>query len=463
MSKGTLLDKVWDCHRVRGLPGGADQLLIGTHLIHEVTSPQAFAMLRERGLRVRFPKRTFATADHIIPTTSLNRPFADGQAEAMMQALLDNCRDFDVEFLGGARQGVVHIIGPELGLTQPGMTIACGDSHTATHGAFGSVAFGIGTTEVANVLATGCLVQQKPKVRRIQLDGVLPPSVYAKDVILYIIWRLGAGGGTGYAYEYAGDIITNMDMAGRMTVCNMSVEGGAKLGYCAPDDKTFAWMKGRERAPKGDAFERLIPWWESLVSDPDAEYDDVVVYNGADIPSMVTWGTNSGQAMPIDGNIPNDANVEALRYMGFNPGQQLLGTPINAAFMGSCTNGRVEDFREAARLIQEYDLRVAQGVQAIAVPGSAAVLKQLVSERIDKIFKDAGWDFRNFGCSACLGMNPDTFKPKEVVVSTSNRNYEGRQGKGVRTLLMSPAAVVYSASKGVVADPRNMQFVEVSS
>lgn len=457
MSKNTLLDKIWQAHTVRELENGVTHLFIGLHLVHEVTSPQAFDMLTERDLPVLFPECTHATADHIIPTTSLVRPFADPLAEEMMQTLIVNCEKFGIELiLGEEKQGIVHIIGPEMGLTQPGMTIACGDSHTATHGAFGTVAFGVGTTQVANILATGCILEKKPKVRRIEINGKLAYGVYAKDVILYIIHKLGAAGGTGFAYEYAGDVISNMTMEERMTVCNMSVEGGAKLGYCLPDQKTVDYVRGRERAPTGEAFDRLAAWWLSLRSDDSAEYDEVIQINGEDIPPMITWGTNSGESMPIDAKIPEGANIKALAYMGFEAGQQVLGSPIHAAFLGSCTNGRIEDFREAARIIREYNLKVASGVRAIAVPGSAQVRKAVVAEGLHKVFIDAGFEWRSFGCSACLGMNPDTFGQKQRVVSSSNRNYEGRQGQEVRTMLMSPAGVVISAAMGHVADVREL-------
>lgn len=455
MSERTLLDKVWRLHTVRSLDNGVTQLLIGMHLVHEVTSPQAFAMLRARGLKARFPKRTFATADHIIPTDNLARPFGDKLAEEMMAAITDNCRDFEIEFLGGEKQGIVHIIGPEMGLTQPGLTIACGDSHTATHGAFGAVAFGIGTTQVANALGSGCILAKKPKVRRIQISGKLQPGVYAKDVTLYVIHLLGVAGGTGFAYEYAGDTIDDMSMEERMTICNMSIEGGAIVGYCLPDMTTVEYLRTRERVPQdGSTFQKLANWWMTLRSDADAVYDDVVTIKAEEIPPMITWGTDPGQSTPVTGKVPLEAPTQALTYTGLSPDQPILGLPIDVAFLGSCTNGRIGDLRIAAGLIQKHNLKVAPGVRAIVVPGSFQVAKQAVTEGLNKVFTSAGFEWRSFGCSACLGMNPDTFKPGERAVSSSNRNFEGRQGQGVRTMLMSPAGVVISAAQGKVTDTR---------
>jgi 3-isopropylmalate/(R)-2-methylmalate dehydratase large subunit len=459
MSNGTMLDKVWEVHKVAELDNGVDQLLVGLHLVHEVTSPQAFEMLRARGLRVRAPERTKAVADHIIPTHIVERPYADELAEEMMVALEKNCEEFGVELLRGDLQGIVHVIGPELGLTQPGMTITCGDSHTATHGALGTVAFGIGTSQVGYVLSSGCIPQKKPKVRRIEVSGKLLPGVYPKDVTLNVIHRTGAAGGTGYANEYGGSVVDNMSVEGRKTLCNMAIEGGAKLGYCLPDQKTVEYVRGRPRAPQGDRFNRLAEWWMSLRSDSDARYDHILEIVGEEIPPMITWGVDSGQSIPIDGRLPDDIDSKTLGYIDLKPGQSILGVPVNGAFLGSCTNGRIEDLREAARLIKEHGLNVASGVKAIVVPGSASVRRQAMSEGLDKIFVGAGYEWRFAGCSACLGMNPDKFEPFERVVSSSNRNYAGRQGKDVRTMLMSPAGVVYSAAMGKVSDVRELNSV----
>lgn len=461
MSKDTLFDRVWDAHTVRVLPNGQTQLLIGTHLVHEVTSPQAFDMLRERGLKVAFPYRTFATADHIVPTRTEERvlPLLDPLANEMLEHLKKNCADFGIKFfdLGDAGQGIVHVIGPELGITQPGMTIACGDSHTSTHGAFGSIAFGIGTTQVASVLATQCLLLEKPKVRKIEVAGELAPGVSAKDVILAIIQKLGVKGGIGYAYEYGGPVIEVLDMEGRMTVCNMSIEGGATCGYINPDGKTITYLQGRTYVPKGDEFGRASTEWMHLRSEAGAIYDDVVEIDGAAIAPMVTWGINPGQSVGVDGIIPEDADVEALTYMKFEAGTPIAGKSVNVAFIGSCTNGRIKDLREAARLIKMHNLKVAEGVRALVVPGSDSVRQQAISEGLDEIFTGAGWDFREAGCSMCLAMNPDKLKGDEVCVSTSNRNFKGRQGSPTgRTLLASPATVVASAAAGAVFDVREL-------
>ena len=461
MSK-TLFDKVWKQHTVRVLPNGQTQLLIGRHLIHEVTSPQAFAMLRERGLKVRFPQSTFATVDHIVPTSEegRKRPFLDVIADQMLSEIEKNCRDFGITFfgLGDEGQGIVHVIGPELGITQPGMTIACGDSHTSTHGAFGSIAFGIGTTQVANVLASQCLLVQKPKVRQIRVDGELAPGVYAKDIILAIIGKLGVKGGIGYAYEYAGQAIEALDMEGRMTICNMSIEGGATCGYVNPDQTTINYLHGRKYAPKGSVnFLNAKRWWLSVASEPDAQFDDVVELDGNTIPPMVTWGITPGQVVGVDQNLPKNADPEALAFMGFKAGQPIIGTKVDVAFIGSCTNGRITDLREAASIVQKHGLKVAKGVKALVVPGSEMVLKQAVAEGLDEIFRVAGFDWRGAGCSMCLAMNPDKLVGRELCVSSSNRNFKGRQGSPIgRTLLMSPASVVASAAAGEVADIRQL-------
>ncbi|HEY8492500.1 MAG TPA: 3-isopropylmalate dehydratase large subunit [Myxococcota bacterium] len=462
----TLLDKVWDAHTVRELPGGQTQLFIGLHLIHEVTSPQAFAALAEAGLRVRFPGRTFATVDHIIPTDSQKRPLADPLAEEMLQHLERNCATHGIAFFGpgSGRQGIVHVIGPELGLTQPGMTIACGDSHTSTHGAFGAVAFGIGTSQVRDVLATQCLAIARPKVRRIEVTGKLAPGVYAKDVILAIIRRLGVKGGIGYAYEYAGPVLEAMTLEERMTVCNMSIEGGARCGYVNPDETTFAYLRGRPYAPAGDAFERAVAWWRSMASDPDAPYADRVELDGARIAPTVTYGITPGQSVGVDERIPHPSEVpdeeragveEALAFMDLKPGEPIAGTRIDVAFIGSCTNGRISDLREAARVAKLG--KVAPGVRTFVVPGSQEVARQAEAEGLPEIFRAAGFDWREPGCSMCLAMNPDKLRGRELCASTSNRNFKGRQGSPTgRTLLMSPAMVAAAAIKGHVVDVREM-------
>ena len=462
----TLLQKVWDTHRVRQLPTGQTQLFIGLHLVHEVTSPQAFDMLRGRNWSVAFPDRTFATVDHIIPTDNQQRPFADVLAEEMMVALERNSRAFGVPLydLSSPHQGIVHVIGPELGLPQPGMTIACGDSHTSTHGAMGAVAFGIGTSQVRDVLASQCLAIDPLKVRRINVTGRLGPKVSAKDVILTIIRRLGVKGGVGHAYEYGGDVISRMNMEERMTVCNMSIEGGARVGYVNPDQTTFEYLKGRPFAPQGEAFDRAIKWWRSIASDTDASYDDEVVLDGSELNPMVTWGINPGQSVAISERIPSlsDADPadrasldEALTFMGFKGGSPIDGTPINVAFIGSCTNSRLSDLREAAEVVSGR--RVASSVKALVVPGSQAVCQAAEQEGLDEVFRAAGFEWRSAGCSMCLAMNPDKLNEREVCASSSNRNFKGRQGSPTgRTLLMSPAMVAAAAVAGVVTDVRRL-------
>jgi 3-isopropylmalate/(R)-2-methylmalate dehydratase large subunit len=466
MPPRSLLDKVWDAHTVRELPGGQTQLFIGLHLIHEVTSPQAFAMLREMKLPVRFPERTFATVDHIIPTHSQSRPLADPLAEEMMVALEKNTADAGIRLYDAAsgRQGIVHVIGPELGLTQPGMTIACGDSHTSTHGAFGAVAFGIGTSQVRDVLATQCLTLARPKVRRIEVGGKLSSGVYAKDVILAIIRELGVKGGVGYAYEYAGPVLEAMTIEERLTVCNMSIEGGARCGYVNPDDTTIDYLRGREFAPRGNDWDRAVAWWRGMASDPDAAYDDRVELAGERIAPSVTWGINPGQNLGVDERLPRPADApegerasleEAFQYMGLEPGKPVAGTPIDVAFIGSCTNGRISDLREAARVARTG--RVATGVKALVVPGSQAVAKEAEQEGLPEIFREAGFQWREPGCSMCLAMNPDKLVGREMCASSSNRNFKGRQGSPTgRTLLMSPAMVAAAAIRGEVTDVREM-------
>lgn len=462
----SLLEKVWAAHTVRELPSGQTQLFIGLHLIHEVTSPQAFQMIREQDLKVLFPERTFATVDHIIPTDTRQRPYADEQAEGMMRAIERNCREFGIRFFDAAcgQQGIVHVLGPELGLTQPGMTIACGDSHTSTHGALGAVAFGIGTSQVRDVLATQCLAIERPRLRRISVDGALGPGVYAKDVILHIICRLGVKGGVGYAYEYGGAVLERMTMEERMTVCNMSIEGGARLGYVNPDTTTLEYLRGRQFAPSAENFDRAAAWWKSMASDPDAAYDDTVRLDGARIAPTVTWGINPGQAIGVDESIPapeafpTDERAvaeDAYEYMGFRPGTPIRGTRIDVAFIGSCTNGRLSDLREAARVARLG--RVAPHVKALVVPGSEAVARAAEAEGLDEVFRGAGFEWRLPGCSMCLAMNPDKLVGRQVCASSSNRNFKGRQGSpSGRTLLMSPAMVAAAALEGAVVDVREM-------
>ena len=460
----TLLQKVWDRHAVRTLSTGQTQLFIGLHLVHEVTSPQAFDALRARGWTVARPDRTFATVDHIVPTRERARPFLDVLAEDMIAALERNCRDFGIRLAGldDDRQGIVHVIGPELGLTQPGVTIACGDSHTSTHGAFGAVAFGIGTSQVRDVLASQCLALEPMQVRRIRVTGALPRGVYAKDVILTIINRLGVGGGVGYAYEYAGDVVSRMSMDERMTICNMSIEGGARVGYVNPDATTFEYLQGRPFAPQGEAFARATAWWRSLASDADARYDDDVEIRAGELTPVVTWGVNPGQSVPVTGRVPapnggGDAQAiaDALGFMGFRGGEPIAGRRIDVAFVGSCTNSRLSDLREAARVVRGR--RVAPHVTALVVPGSASVKRAAEREGLDEIFRAAGFEWRGAGCSMCLGMNPDKLQGNQVCASSSNRNFKGRQGSPTgRTLLMSPAMVAAAALAGEVTDVREL-------
>jgi 3-isopropylmalate/(R)-2-methylmalate dehydratase large subunit len=464
MGSANLLDKVWDAHAVRELPNGQTQLFIGLHLIHEVTSPQAFGMLREMGLPVRFPERTFATVDHIIPTRSQRRPLEDPLAEQMMVALERSCAETGIQFFGPGSfgHGIVHVIGPELGLTQPGMTIACGDSHTSTHGAFGAVAFGIGTSQVRDVLATQCLILARPRVRRIDVTGSLSPGVYAKDVILAIIRQLGVKGGVGFAYEYGGPAIEAMNLEERLTVCNMSIEGGARCGYVNPDPATFDYLRGREFAPEGEDFDRAVRWWRGIASDADASYADRVEIDGGALAPSVTWGIHPGQNLAVDERLPlpsaaapeeRAALDEALAYMDLKPGEPIAGTPIDVAFIGSCTNGRISDLREAARVARTG--RVAAHVTALVVPGSRAVADQAREEGLDQVFRAAGFQWREPGCSMCLAMNPDKLVGREICASSSNRNFKGRQGSPVgRTLLMSPAMVAAAALEGTVVDIR---------
>lgn len=463
----TLYQKVWNAHTVGILPDGRTQLFIATHYVHEVTSPQAFAMLRELGLPVLHPERVFATVDHIIPTDCQEEPFADPRAEAMLRELRRNCRENGIRFfdLPTGQQGIVHMVGPELGISQPGMTIVCGDSHTATHGAVGAIAMGIGTTQVRDALATQTLAMSPLKVRQVRVEGTLRPGVTAKDVALHIIGRLGADGGLGYAYEFAGSAIDNMEMDGRLTLCNLAIEGAARCGYVNPDEKTFAYLKGRPYAPKGDAWEVAVRRWKSFASDPDAEYDDVVVIDAADIEPTVTWGISPDMSVGVSGNIPTledapdaesrSAYAAALEYMKLQPGLPIKGLPVDVVFIGSCTNGRISDFQLVASYLRGR--RVAPGIKALAVPGSQMTARQCEEQGIADIFREAGFEWRLPGCSMCLAMNPDKLEGAQLCASTSNRNFKGRQGSPMgRTLLMSPLMAAAAALTGRVSDPREI-------
>jgi 3-isopropylmalate/(R)-2-methylmalate dehydratase large subunit len=467
MSEGTLYDKVWDRHKVTELPNGQDQLFVGLHLVHEVTSPQAFGMLRERDLDVAYPNRTFATTDHIAPTEAdkRERPLADDQAEEMLSALERNTSESGITFLGfdSGKQGITHVVAPELGLSQPGMTVACGDSHTATHGAFGSIGVGIGTSQIRDVLATGCIAADKQKVRRIEVEGELGEGVYAKDVIMKVIKDLGVDGGVGHVYEYGGPAIEALDMEGRLAVCNMSIEGGARAGYVNPDETTYEYLKGREYVPEGEAFEERKRYWESVASDDDAEYDDVVTVDAGGLDPLVTWGINPGQVVGVDEPVPHpddfdertdrEAAEKAIDHMEVEPGQSMLGYDVDVAFLGTCTNGRLSDFNEAARILENHD--VDEDVRALAVPGSETVRAQCEARGIDETFINAGFQWRRAGCSMCLAMNDDALEGDEVCASSSNRNFVGRQGsKDGRTVLMSPAMVAAAAVEGEVVDAR---------
>ncbi len=466
----TLYQKIWDDHLVRQLDNGQFQLFIALHLIHEVTSPQAFGMLKDKGLKVAYPKRTFATVDHIIPTDDQSRPLKDDMAEKMIQVLGDAASEHGIEFFApeSGSQGIVHVVGPELGLTQPGMTIGCGDSHTSTHGAFGCIALGIGTSQVRDVLASQTIAMDPLKVRRISVEGKLSPGVTAKDVILHIIRTLGVNGGVGYAYEYAGSVIKNMTMEERMTVCNMSIEGGARCGYINPDETTFEYLKGRERVATGSDFETARERWRAYASDNDAAYDDEVQIFAVDIKPTVTWGVTPAQAISIEEMIPDPDDAEgldkslisdALEYMQLQPNQPIKGTRIDVAFVGSCTNGRLSDFVQVASLLKGR--KVAPNVRAIAVPGSEKVDKAARAQGLHQIFEEAGFEWRKPGCSMCLAMNPDKLVGDEVCASSSNRNFIGRQGSPTgRTILMSPIMVAAAAIEGSVADAREVFGLE---
>jgi len=457
----TLYEKLFDAHVVHEAPNETPLLYIDRHLVHEVTSPQAFSELRERGLSLRRPDRMLATLDHSTPTLAAGadgeRPYANAEAKAQVAQLEANCREFGVELHGWDSQdrGIVHVIGPELGATQPGMTIVCGDSHTSTHGAFGALAFGIGTTEVGHVMATQCLLQRKAKTLAIHVDGDLPRGVGAKDLILHIIGEIGVDGGTGHVIEYLGSAIEALTMEERMTVCNMSIEAGARAGLIAPDDTTFAWLKGRPRVPQGAAWDAAVAQWRALRSDAGASYDREVHIDASKVKPTVTFGTHPGMAIAMDAPVPAARNAQekrALDYMQSKPGQPMRGTPVDVVFVGSCTNSRLSDLREAAHVLRGR--RVADGVRMLVVPGSEAVRRDAESEGLHHVFTEAGAEWRIPGCSMCIGMNGDLAQPGQLVVSTSNRNFEGRQGKGARTVLASPATAAASALAGVIADPR---------
>ena len=463
----TIVDKIWDDHVVvPGSDGVPDVLGIDLHLVHEVTSPQAFDGLRARGLRVRRPDQTVATADHSIPTTDRSLPIIDEMAAAQVRRLEENCDAFGIPLhgIGSPHQGIVHVIGPELGLTQPGMTIVCGDSHTATHGAFGALAFGIGTSEVEHVLATQCLLQRRPRTFAVQVDGQLHPAVTAKDVILALLSRIGVAGGTGHVFEYGGSAIRALGMEQRMTICNMSIEGGARAGVVAPDNTTFEYVSGRPHAPAGAAWDAAVDRWRRLPSDPGAAYDRSMILDATQLAPMVTYGTNPGMGFAITDRIPDPATLTdatqrssleaALAYMALNPGEQVLGRPIDVVFIGSCTNSRISDLREAARMLRGR--RVADGVRVMVVPGSTEVKRQAEAEGLASVFREAGAEWREAGCSMCIAMNGDQLSPGQYAVSTSNRNFEGRQGKGGRTFLASPLTAVASAVTGRLADPRTL-------
>lgn len=465
MAPKTMFEKIWEQHVVAQEPGKPAILYIDLHLVHEVTSPQAFDGLRMAGRKVRRPDLTVATADHNVPTWSRDLPITDEIALKQIETLTRNCQEFGITLydLYSPNQGIVHVIGPQLGYTQPGMTIVCGDSHTSTHGAFGALAFGIGTSEVEHVLATQTLLQHKPKTMEIRVNGQLPPGVTAKDIILAVIGRIGTDGATGYVIEYTGEAIRSLSMEGRMTVCNMSIEAGARAGMVAPDEKTFAYLAGREFAPKGAAWDEAVAAWRQLPTDPGATYDRVEIFDAATLEPHVSWGTSPGMVAPITGRVPypeeyanpmDRKGVErALEYMGLKPGTPIQEIAIDRVFLGSCTNGRIEDLRAAAEVVKGR--KVAPGVYAMVVPGSQKVKEQAEAEGLDRIFKEAGFDWREAGCSMCLGMNPDILKPGERCASTSNRNFEGRQGKGGRTHLVSPQMAAAAAIAGHFVDIRD--------
>ncbi|QNF32507.1 3-isopropylmalate dehydratase large subunit [Adhaeribacter swui] len=464
--KKTLFQKIWDAHVVTSIPDGPDVLYIDRHLVHEVTSPQAFAGLEKRGIGVFRTQNTVATADHNVPTINQHLPISEPLSRFQVDKLTENCRKFGVNLygLGHPFQGIVHVIGPELGITLPGMTMVCGDSHTSTHGAFGTIAFGIGTSEVEQVLATQCLMQNKPKTMRINIEGELANGVLSKDIILYIISKLTMGGATGYFVEYAGSAIRSLSMEARMTICNMSIEMGARGGLIAPDDITFEYIQGRRFAPQGEKFEEAVAYWRTLFTDEGAAFDVEYTFDAADIAPMITYGTNPGMGIKIDETVPSLADIKeesnkasfdkSLAYMGLHPGEQLLGKEINYVFIGSCTNSRIEDLRLVAQFVKGK--HKAPNINALIVPGSKQVEQQAREEGIDQIFREAGFELREPGCSACLGMNEDKVPKGEYCISTSNRNFEGRQGPGARTLLASPLTAAATAIAGKITDVREL-------
>lgn len=458
----TIFDKIWDAHVVTTLKDGPTQLYIDRHLCHEVTSPQAFAGLRKRGLKVFRPEQTTLTADHNIPTMGQNMPIADEVSRFQVDTLANNANEFGLTYygLGNPKNGIVHVIGPENGYTQPGMTIVCGDSHTSTHGAFGAIAFGIGTSEVEMVLASQCILQTRPKTMRVNFEGSLKEGVSAKDLALYMISKLTTGGATGYFVEYSGEVIRNLSMEGRMTLCNLSIEMGARGGLISPDETTYQYIKGREFAPKGEEWDKALAYWKTLKTDDGAVFDKEVTFYASEIKPMITYGTNPGMGMPIDGTIPQLEEIDesgkisfekSLNYMGFQPGQKLEGKQIDYVFLGSCTNGRIEDFRVFANYVKGK--RKADNVTAWLVPGSWQVSKQIEAEGLDKILIEAGFVLRQPGCSACLAMNDDKIPAGKYAVSTSNRNFEGRQGPGARTILAGPLVAAATAIEGKITDP----------
>lgn len=453
----TLFDKIWEAHIVQELENGPSQLYIDRHFIHEVTSPQAFEGLKKRNVKVFRPRQTFATCDHNTPTLNQEMPIEDPSSRIPVETLSQNCSDHGIQYfpLRHPSNGIVHVIGPEQGITLPGMTIVCGDSHTATHGAFGSIAFGIGTSEVEMVLATQTLLQNKPKQMRITVNGKLGEHVTPKDVILYIISQLGTSGGTGHFIEYAGEVFENMSMEGRMTVCNMSIEMGARGGFVAPDKTTFEYIKGRKYAPQGEEFEKAVEKWSTLKSDSDAQFHSEYTFNGADIEPMITYGTDPGRGMAITGTIPecDESGAKGLAYMGFASGEKMIGKPVDYIFVGSCTNGRIEDFRAFANYVKGK--KKADGITVWLVPGSVVVEEKIKEEGLDKILTEAGFEIRQPGCSACLAMNADKVPSGAYSLSTSNRNFEGRQGQGARTMLCSPVVAAAAAVTGVITDPRH--------
>jgi len=462
----TLFQKIWDAHIVTQEPDSPEVLYIDLHLVHEVTSPQAFTELREKGLRVRRPDRTVATMDHSTPTTNTSLPMADEQAANQLRQMQANCEEFGISLydLDNPSRGIVHVIGPELGLTQPGMTIVCGDSHTATHGAFGTLAFGIGTSEVAHVLATQCTLQNRPRTYQVNFEGELTPGVTAKDMILNLIAEIGIGGGTGYVFEYSGSAVQALHMEERMTLCNMSIEAGARAGMVAPDETTFEYLAGREFVPKGEAWESSLKSWRRLPSDPGAEFDKSINLDVSKLEPMVTYGTNPEMGIPINQRIPDPQSEpdltkrttleKALIYMDLQPGMRLVDHPLDVVFIGSCSNSRLSDLRQAANILKGR--KVADGVRLLVVPGSENIRRQAEAEGLDKIFKQAGGEWRRAGCSMCIAMNGDHLQPGQYAVSTSNRNFEGRQGRGGRTFLASPLTAAASAINGRITDPRQM-------